>query len=226
MNALATAFQDAGYVSPRDRLHAALLQAARLSDAEWAAARGAGNDPEADRNQRRLLQVATDALKSSPRNWDGAKDAVYQAVRNDPALLWELFAPYRSQAVQVLLAEAGAKLRELEAPRVAGLSAAPGHGKDGDHSSRARRDLHERMAAVAAVARLSLLDTFKANGKPIGDLTPAEAIKWAAARERDVRFVRLLTANLPSDAPIRKFRTAEDTQAIYDQASREVGDAE
>lgn len=81
------------------------------------------------------------------------------------------------------------------------------------------------MAAVAAVARLSLLDTFKINGRSVGDLTAAEAIGWASSRKRDVQFVHLLTAGLPLDKPIRKYRTGDEAAALYDTASREVRDA-
>jgi len=74
------------------------------------------------------------------------------------------------------------------------------------------------------VVKLSVLDTFKANGRPIGDMTVTEAIAWAATRERDGRFVRMLTANLPPDLPIRKFRTGEEAQALYDKATQEMRD--
>lgn len=183
--------------------------AAALHDAGYA-------DPKV-----RLRAVVADALKASPRNWDGAKDAVYKAVRDDAGLLWELFAPYRSQAVQVLLAEVGAELRQLEVPRAAVVPSAPGHRSNANQNGNARR---AAMDAVAAVARRSLLDTFKINGQSIGDVTAAEANRWAASQKRNVRFVQLLAANLPEDAPIRKFRTAEEATAIYEQASRENGD--
>ncbi len=79
------------------------------------------------------------------------------------------------------------------------------------------------MAAVGAVAAKSLLDTFKANGMPIGDLTSAEANAWADSHARDVRFVRLLTANLPPHLPIRTYRTGEEAARLYEQA-KENGD--
>lgn len=226
MSALALAFQSAGYTSPAERLHAVLMNVAQLPAAEWDAAAAIDHDPDRDRQQRRLDQVAKEALRASPRNWDGAKDALYSRVRNDAELLWQMFAPYRNQAVQLLLTQAAAELRELERPKdMRADPSASGQRCNDSQLPPARRAPQQAMDAVAAVARLSLLDTFTVNGKPIGDLTASEANRWASSRERDARFVRLLTANLPPDAPIRKFRTGEDTQAIYEQASQEDGDA-
>ena len=81
-------------------------------------------------------------------------------------------------------------------------------------------EIADRQAAAMAAkmamhVRLSKLDTFVANGQKIGDLTASEATRWAGARERDARFVRLLTANLPPDRPIREFVSAEEADKIY-----------
>lgn len=237
MSAIAAAFEQAGYVSPRERLHAVLMQVCALPEAEWREAEGAEIDPEADRQRRRLMQIAKDSLNLAPRKWDGAKDAFYRAVRNDAPLLWELFAPYRAQAVQLLLSRAAAELRELErAQRAAAEPSAGGRSSSEDHigcASRANFSAGQAavdrarvtLAGEAAIVRKSLLDTFTINGRPIGDITPAEALAWAKSRRRDVRFVELLTANLPPGDPIRRYRRADDTQAIYEQAQREVGDA-
>ena len=191
-----------------------------------------------------------EACKSA-KLWDAKKDALYNRIRDDPVLLWELFQPYRATAVQALLTQATEELRRLEQSAKAASSALghPVSENQMEHAQRAnhaslsgwgqlKSDRHRAsapsaqsqartaMTAVAEVARLSLLDTFKINGRPIGDLTPAEALRWAGARERDARFVRLLTANLPDDTPIRKHRRAEDTQALYEQASVEIFDAQ
>lgn len=81
------------------------------------------------------------------------------------------------------------------------------------------------MNAVSAVARKSLLDTFMLGARPIGDATPTEALRWAALHERDAKFIRVLTAGLPPETPIRRHRRAEDTQQIYDAATKELCDA-
>lgn len=80
------------------------------------------------------------------------------------------------------------------------------------------RDHREGMKAVISVARLSMLDLFKINKKPIGDLTSREATAWAGSQERQTRFVRLITQNLPPDLPIRKFITPEEADALYERA--------
>lgn len=194
----------------------------------------------------RLFEVALEAAKAPPSTWDSAKDALFAAVRNDAALLWEMFEPYRAQAANRLLAGVMAEIKRSE--RATPGPSAPGQSPDDVQAGSARRaDTHSSggggldgggyqksaapiprsgMDAVAAVTRLSLLDTFKINGQPIGKVTSSEALRWAGSRERDARFVRLLTANLPPERPIGEFRTPEDTQAIYEQASKEARDAE
>lgn len=73
-------------------------------------------------------------------------------------------------------------------------------------------------ARIATEIKLSRLDTFKINGRPIGECTAAEANGWASSRERDARFVRMLTANLPPGRPIKEFVRGEDADALYQRA--------
>lgn len=74
----------------------------------------------------------------------------------------------------------------------------------------------KQFGALARTAvKLSKLDDFMVNGQPIGDLTPEEANGWAGSRERDARFVRLLTAGLPSGKPIRQFRKGDEADKLY-----------
>jgi hypothetical protein len=190
-----------------------------------------------------LKEIALDAIQSNPKSWDGAKDAFYAKVRNNPDLLWELFAPHRAQVAQLWLTQAAneihAQNRKLAAvPNSGGvqvLSAGQrqpdpankttGQASDENQGRHAPRPTAAAgAAAIANVTRLSLLDTFKVNGQPLGDVTSLEANAWAASRERDARFVRLLTENLPPDQPIKKYRTPDDAQALYAQA--EAGHAE
>ena len=76
-------------------------------------------------------------------------------------------------------------------------------------------------ASVALAIRLSRLDTMVINGCKIGDLTPEEANAWAGSRERDIRFIRLLTANLPPNRPIREFIRGDEADALYQRAEAE-----
>jgi len=243
-NAISNAFQAAGYMPVRERLMQTLLAVCALPECEWAQAKPSNDTNQTD--NKRLKAMALEAKKVSPHNWDGAKDAFYQRVRGDAALLWEMFAPYRAQAVQRLFTEASSELRELERAReIKAVPSAGGQTQDDNQICCAPRaklqssggrghhsdDDLERpapsarstaaMDAVLADVRLSLLDTFIVNGQSIGDLTSEEAIKWAGSRERDARFVRMLTANLPQDQPIRKYRSDPDeVQAIYDMAGQ------
>ncbi|MBR0668262.1 hypothetical protein GXW71_28175 [Roseomonas hellenica] len=162
-----------------------------------------------DRNpqhRERLMEVAMSAIRGSPGNFDGAKDAFYRSIRHDADLLWELFAPYRQEAVNAILAEAAKKLREQQP-----ILARPGE--------RQRATSPAGASAVAHIHLASLLDTFKIKGKPIGDLTARQAAEWADTRERDTRFVRMLVQNLPPDDPIRKWRTADQAREMFVEAS-------
>ncbi len=183
------------------------------------AMQAAGYSPAAER----LRRIAETVLQAHERDWTAARSEFVAKVQNDPELLWELFAPYRNQAIQSVLSAAAAKLRRDRTPREV-----PRQGGGGGHRAvddqvttapAAPRSPSAGLAAVAAVTRQSLIDTFQLNGRPIGDATSREALSWAGARERDARFVRLLTANLPLDLPIRRFRSDPDeVAALYAQA--------
>lgn len=171
---------------------------------------------------KKLMQAATHALKSTP-NWDAAKDVIIKRVKADPELLLALLEPWLGVAIQKLLAQAAAEMRQpikvvAPASEFRQPWAKPSSSSPPSNPSRAT------LAALSTVASYSLLDTFKINGKAIGDATPAEANRWAAKRECDAKFVRLLTQNLPPNEPIRKFRTAEAAVEIMEQAKQEVED--
>lgn len=87
-------------------------------------------------------------------------------------------------------------------------------------------DKQTAATQASVTVRLSLLDTFRIEGRAIGDLTPNQARTWARKSSIPPRFVVLLTANLPPNDPIRKHRQAEDTEAIWKQAEEEARAAE
>jgi hypothetical protein len=215
------AFAAAGFQTPVQRLHACILAAIRAPTDK------PSNDPETGPvAAARLHEVAMSAVRQSPRNWDGARDALIKAVRADASLIWELFAPYRNQALQAVLTAAATELRRQEMPRREPGQRGAGHTLGGDHHAAARptRISLDAISAVSRTAAASLLDTFQVNGMPLGDVTAREASKWAGARARDARFVRLMAENLPPNDPIRKWRTPEDATAAYALA-RETADA-
>ncbi len=157
------------------------------------------------------LRVIARVCLTDNKTWDGAKDAFFKAVRGDAGLLWVLFAGQRLHVVQALLTEVSAAMR---VPAGAAPKVAP------DSKAVIKDDTAYRNAALASrsnMAKKSLLDTFRVGGRAIGDVTPEVARKWAAAKRVDAAFVDALTANLPPTEPIRKHRSADDTQKIFDE---------
>lgn len=74
---------------------------------------------------------------------------------------------------------------------------------------------------IETMVRLSKLDLFKINGRPVGDLTPDEARGWLQSHDRDGRYVRMLITNLPPNRPIREFIKPDEADAIYERAASE-----
>lgn len=167
-----------------------------------------------NQDRRRLMEIAMSAIRNE-KIWDGAKDALFRAVRNDPDLLWVMFGPFRMQAAQRVLSEAAMMVRAED------IKPLPVQENPHTPSPQSQSAARAAMAAVASIARVSLLDTFKINGKSLGDCTPAEANKWADKRATQARFVHLLTQNLPPDEPIRKWRRPEDVDAAMEQAQQD-----
>ena len=78
-------------------------------------------------------------------------------------------------------------------------------------------DLADKQAArakdaIATMARLTRLDTFKINGVPIGSCTAGQVRAWAASRKRDSqlalrdeRIAMALSSNIPSGDIIRDY---------------------
>jgi hypothetical protein len=135
----------------------------------------------------------------------------------------------RPDAREVAVSGVGAQARDRQ-PVEAQKMGVPGAGAQA--GDRAADEAHSILVpgagarAVAAVVRLSLLDTFRINGQPLGDVTPAEARLWAEARgrqaRRDARFIELIIAGLPDGMPIRRFRRDDEAQAAFAQALQEV----
>lgn len=86
---------------------------------------------------------------------------------------------------------------------------------------RERRESRITAVLHKTAVKLSKLDTFLVNGSPIGDLTPEEALGWAESRERDARFVRLLTQGLPPGRPIRDSYRGAEVDQMYEMVEHE-----
>ena len=217
MSALALALSKAGVSGsssdpalpkPDERLQAAALHA--LDHPTQGPVPEVRTDPK---QAARLHEAGVTAIRQNRFSWDGARDALRKQVRNDPDLLWEMLKPSWPQVSQQILTAAAAKHRAQE------LGRQPATAQPVREAVRQPEAAHRNaaIAAVAAVAARSILDTFKIGGTPIGDLTPRVANAWASRNEARTQFVRALTQNLPPDEPIRKRRSASDAEALRAQ---------
>jgi hypothetical protein len=197
----------------------------QLKDAMLAA----GLESPADR----LREIAVKALAEHANSWEGAKDAVFEAVRHDLALVWQLMGPYRAMAVQRLLVDITREIRGSEQTPGAGHlgtdsqktsipieDAGTGNQRTGEdtdrHAARGKAN-----AIVASKLMASMLDTFVIEGRPIGDWHAGEARAWVHRTGRHVRFVEMLTSNIPPHDPIRKWIPPE-TAADYWQRTADM----
>lgn len=207
------------------------------------ALRAAGFVPTAER----LRDIAVGVLAIHASSREAAAEALYARVRHEADLLEELFKPYRDLALKRLLGAIEAEMRKYElAEQGRGSShavsqrahASPhdaGHSYVGDHGGTAQhqnvhghgngvphlesaRDAQER---VGAVLRLTMLDTFKIDGTSIGDVQAGVARAWARREGRHVRWVMLLTANMPPQDPVRRWITPDEADALW---QRSLGD--
>ncbi len=199
--------------------------------------------------EKRFKTLCREAVRATPKDAVAVRNAIWELSKNDIDLLCQLYAPYRQQALELALKEAAAgerltKILGVKGPDRSGggqasladraRDAAPTphpHGFTyGAHTPASSPFIAPRpaykppsaasLAAITGVVQASLLDSFKVNGQSIGDVTAREAMAWAGSRERDARFVRMLTENLPQDQPIRKFRTPEEAASIYSKAEK------
>jgi hypothetical protein len=193
--ALRQALEDKGYISARDRLNG----------------------------------IADAALAANPRGLGEARQFVSDRVINHADLLWELFSERWARiAIDLLLHDA---TKRKQAAAQSSGSGALGHADTRAAQPRQPGGPHPvgpsadqvREAREHAVRVLSKLDTFKVNGRPIGDCTANEALAWAESRQRDVRFVRLMVTNLPPDQPIRRFVLPNEADDLYVRAQMDIG---
>lgn len=101
----------------------------------------AGFQPPSDR----LRDAVRQARAASPRNMDGAVDALFAAVAGDAELLWEMFQPYRQRRALELFREIGPDERagkgdggvgahnERASPHARPTESAAGHSHDDTH---------------------------------------------------------------------------------------------
>ena len=87
-------------------------------------------------------------------------------------------------------------------------------------------DRQQRASRRNVEVQLSLLDEIRLDGQSIGDMTPNEARTWARGQAKHVRFITLITANLPPDEPIRRYHTDEaEIVRLWELAKGQVNNA-
>lgn len=195
--------------------------------------------------EERLRSIAIEVLAAHGTSRIAAANALYARVRHDADLLDGLFEPYRELALRRLLGGVESEMRREEmarqervlgggreasaSHRLDAPSARPGGGRSAveGHTPNAPAPVPpNRRAAqdsVGTVLRLTMLDTFRIDGMPIGDVQAGVARAWARREGRHVRWVTMLTSNMPAADPIRRWITAEDADEMW---SRSVEDAD
>lgn len=209
--ALAAALADAGYVPPKDRLAA----------------------------------IADQIFAEPFRTRDAMHQAVIRKIVGDADLLWALLERYANAAIEVLLTEAMMRARaKREAAKSSATSSSSGAtsgmniteppsqmagGSRGKAAAAAGFTSDEKLASQVAVnevvARvITKLDTFKINGRPIGDCTPEEILAWCASQKRNVRFAWLIAnSGVPHGHRVREYLTnPEEIEAFYVRAQGEM----
>jgi hypothetical protein len=178
--------------------------------------------------RERLRAIAVEALMEHGKtSWDEVERAVFQAVRRDLALVWQLMEPYRAMAMRRLLVDTARDIREADrahgashlsaddqvtrarSERGGGGQLIPddqGQGVSPIPLSDAKREGYRKAAAtISRRLSASMLDTFMLDGVPIGNWQAGAARAWARSTGRNVRFVEMLTANVPPLDPIRNW---------------------
>ena len=193
--------------------------------------------------EERLREIAVEVLAAHGTSRLAAANALYARVRHEADLLDGLFEPYRELALRRLLGGVESEMRREEMARQE--KAQGSRATYDDHARRAAErpdggrgafDTQSMSAPVATppnrraaqdsvgtVLRLTMLDTFRIDGMPIGDVQAGVARAWARREGRHVRWVTMLTSNVPAADPIRRWITAEDADEMW---SRSVEDAD
>lgn len=172
-----------------------------------------------------LLDLAVhQAVCDHPKDGAAATAALRASITDDPDLMRLLFEQhYFRYWKDVLAGLIHREMRQKQRVQVEAYTRAMPSPRDTSDDDRVRasdrfRDAQHGLTAVNDAATKALLDTFIINGKPIGDVTPIEAASWAASRERDARFVRMLIGGVPENDPIRRWVTQEEAERLYKMA--------
>lgn len=185
-------------------------------------------------NAERLREAARDAVARSNRDYEAARDLLFEAVQNDAGLLWEMFAPFRADAARRVLQRAFNETREIGGHQAGEIhwplaaDAGAGHRRRDNHTIHARPrapNVSAIRAAGAMVAR-SILDAhMTALGKPLGDCSRDELLALAKRSRRDAKLYEFCASGLPPTGVLRDYRKPEEVEALMRAAEKENHDA-
>lgn len=182
-----------------------------------------------------LRDIAVGALGVHGGNMTAAREAVFARVVGHADLLYELFKPYRDQALTRLinitrdrLAEESHRQQRPRQPPKGADKPAP-RQEFGKLIETPRPTLaaamlartaagREAQAAVGEVLRRSRLEMFRIDGRPLADLSVGAARGWALGRGREARWILLMTANMPPDFIVGRHVTADEADMFWRRA--------
>lgn len=200
--AMRSAFQRAGVLTPSQKLD-------QLAREAWERYPGASEQAA----RRRVIREALMGQEA----W-----ALIEEWK--PSLLATAIGWRLDQAEEQIRQDAEAKASKATRKNRARLQLVETAQPESPKAARLAREEKRAAVLTRTSVKLSKLDTVLVNGQPIGDLTPEEALDWAASRERDIRFVMMLTGGLPPGRPIRESWHGDEADKIYEMAEQAVED--
>lgn len=176
----------------------------------------------------RIRKLAAEAWSLRPRGVDsnGRRSHLLAALETEMtyAALTAWHPGVAEQLVSRVISEAEpsiSKAARLAAQKMADrANAARASGKTARPTAPVEPARKREETIIKTAIRLSKLDTFRINGRAIGDCTPEEAAGWAASRVRDAHFVRALIHGLPPGKPIRESLKGDEADTIYEKSER------
>jgi len=174
----------------------------------------------------RVKRLATEAWSMRPRAVDVGGRRSHLVAALDTEMTYAMLIAWEpgiaEQLVDRVLSEAEpevSRAARVAARKIAERNKAAAAAPRGPVAVPDRREAARdarREIVVKTALRLSKLDTFLCNGRPVGDMTPEEAEKWAGSRDRQAKFIRLLIAGLPPNRPIRESIAGEEADTTYE----------
>lgn len=201
----------------------------------------------------KLQRLMREAIIAGSGKLDASKDHFIAALTKSDdaaALLWQLFERERAAIIGRLFTETIVEMRGEKMPlpnageaREAGPQGHRASAEPAPHAAAEAtialpqgQDVHASAAAPTQkpsrlrytesdrIARLSVLRTFRVNGRPLGEVTGLEARSWLRNHDRDGRFVRLIVEAVPDTMQINACVSEDEADKLFNLAT-EAGNA-